>query len=100
MDRYIALPSLRAARNLVTKSGQPQPEGYSGATDYEKLMDREDLDAVLRDGSITGTLTARRAMIAGEPNFSSITTAPNTPHTSKALSRVPLISAAGTITIP
>ncbi len=43
----IAPPALRAARNLVTKDGQPQPEGYSGATDYEKLMDREDLDAVL-----------------------------------------------------
>jgi len=39
--------ALGAAQNMVVRSGQPKPEGYSGETDYEKLMDRDDLDAVI-----------------------------------------------------
>lgn len=43
----IAPSSLLAAQNLVANTGQPRAEGYSGATDYKKLMDRDDLDAVI-----------------------------------------------------
>lgn len=39
--------ALEAAKTIVTKAGQPSPEGYSGAVDYKKLMDRDDLDAVI-----------------------------------------------------
>jgi len=39
--------ALKAAQDLVVKNGQPKPEGYSGPTDYEKMMDRDDLDAVI-----------------------------------------------------
>lgn len=39
--------ALNAARDMVTRAKQPAPEGYSGPTDYKKLMDREDLDAVI-----------------------------------------------------
>jgi predicted dehydrogenase len=39
--------ALAAAQQIVTEKGQSKPEGYSGPTDYKKLMDRDDLDAVL-----------------------------------------------------
>lgn len=39
--------ALQAAQSMVTKKGQPKPEGYSGPEDYKKLMDRDDLDAVI-----------------------------------------------------
>ena len=39
--------ALKAAQDLVVKNGQPKPEGYSGPTDYKKMMDRDDLDAVI-----------------------------------------------------
>ena len=43
----IAPTALQAAKDIVTKVGQPKPDGYSGPIDYEKLMDRDDLDAVI-----------------------------------------------------
>ena len=43
----IKASALAAAQNMVVKKGQPKPEGYSGPEDYKKLMDREDLDAVI-----------------------------------------------------
>lgn len=39
--------NLAAAQNIVTGKGQPKPEGYLGDTEYKKLMDRDDLDAVI-----------------------------------------------------
>ncbi|AQT68740.1 Alpha-N-acetylgalactosaminidase [Anaerohalosphaera lusitana] len=39
--------ALAAAKKVVTNAGQPEPKGYSGPTDYKKLMDRDDLDAVI-----------------------------------------------------
>ena len=39
--------ALKAASDLVVRSGQPAPEGYTGPTDYKKLMERDDLDAVI-----------------------------------------------------
>jgi len=39
--------SLAAAQQIVVKSGQPQPQGYLGDAEYKKLMDRDDLDAVI-----------------------------------------------------
>jgi predicted dehydrogenase len=39
--------ALKAARDLVARKGQAAPEGYSGPTDYKKLMERDDLDAVI-----------------------------------------------------
>ncbi len=39
--------ALEAAQKIVMDKGQPKPEGYSGPTDYEKLVQRDDLDAVI-----------------------------------------------------
>ncbi len=39
--------ALAAAQHIVSEKGQPKPEGYTGETDYKKLMDRDDLDAVI-----------------------------------------------------
>ncbi|MCP5535788.1 MAG: Gfo/Idh/MocA family oxidoreductase [Akkermansiaceae bacterium] len=39
--------ALAAAQHIVVKHGQPKPEGYAGPIDYKKLMDRDDLDAVV-----------------------------------------------------
>ncbi len=39
--------ALKAAGDLVTGKGQPAPEAYTGPTDYKKLMERDDLDAVI-----------------------------------------------------
>ena len=39
--------ALSAAQNIVTSKGQPKPDGYPGETDYKKLMERDDLDAVI-----------------------------------------------------
>ncbi len=39
--------AIELAQALVVKSGQPKPEAYTGPTDYEKMMDRDDLDAVV-----------------------------------------------------
>jgi predicted dehydrogenase len=43
----ISTDALNAAQNIVTGKGQPKPDGYSGDTDYKKLMERDDLDAVI-----------------------------------------------------
>ena len=39
--------ALKAAQKIVTDKGQPKPEGYKGDTDYEKLVLRDDIDAVI-----------------------------------------------------
>jgi len=39
--------ALAAARGITTERGHQKPEEYSGDTDYQRLMDRKDLDAVL-----------------------------------------------------
>lgn len=40
--------NLERAQARVVKSGQPNPDGYTGAPDsYKRLMERKDLDAVL-----------------------------------------------------
>lgn len=41
-------PNLERAQAIVTKAGQPKPEGYTGSQEsYKRMMEREDLDAVL-----------------------------------------------------
>ena len=39
--------ALGAGRKILEENGRTSPACYSGETDYEKLMDREDLDAVI-----------------------------------------------------
>jgi predicted dehydrogenase len=39
--------ALAASRKIFEDNGRPAPACYSGETDYEKLMDRDDLDAVI-----------------------------------------------------
>ncbi len=39
--------ALAAAQNIVTGKGHKKPYGYSGDTDYKKLMERDDVDAVI-----------------------------------------------------
>lgn len=44
----ISEKNLVRAQNLVEQAGQPRPEGYSrGEHDFERLLQRDDLDAVL-----------------------------------------------------
>jgi predicted dehydrogenase len=43
----INLKALDAARKILEDKGHLAPDCYSGETDYEKLMDRDDLDAVI-----------------------------------------------------
>ena len=44
----ISEKNLTRAQNLVEKAGQPRPEGYSrGEHDFERLLQRDDLDAVV-----------------------------------------------------
>jgi len=39
--------ALEAAQKIVMDKGQPRPEGYPGETDYLKLVQRDDIDAVI-----------------------------------------------------
>jgi predicted dehydrogenase len=39
--------ALEAAKKIVMDHGQPKPEAYPGDTDYLKLVQREDIDAVI-----------------------------------------------------
>ncbi len=39
--------ALAAAQNIVVQAGQSKPGSYSGPLEYQKLMEREDLDAVI-----------------------------------------------------
>ena len=40
--------NLARAQDLVQKAGQPRPQGYSkGETDWQRLVDRNDLDLVI-----------------------------------------------------
>ena len=39
--------ALEAAQKIVTGKGQAKPEGYLGETDYEKLVQRDDVDAII-----------------------------------------------------
>ncbi|NWK54451.1 Gfo/Idh/MocA family oxidoreductase [Verrucomicrobiaceae bacterium N1E253] len=39
--------AIKAAQDIVTKKGQAKPDAYTGPEDYKKLMDRDDLDAVI-----------------------------------------------------
>jgi len=44
----INLENLEKAQNMVVEAGHKKPEGYSrGETDYERMMTRDDLDAVI-----------------------------------------------------
>ena len=39
--------ALAKVKNIIVEAGQPKPEEYTGETDYKKLMERDDLDAVI-----------------------------------------------------
>jgi predicted dehydrogenase len=39
--------ALKKVKNIIVEAGQPKPEFYTGDTDYKKLMERDDLDAVI-----------------------------------------------------
>ncbi|MBI9017266.1 MAG: Gfo/Idh/MocA family oxidoreductase [Phycisphaerae bacterium] len=39
--------ALAAAKRIVTSKGHKEPAGYTGDSDYKKLMEREDVDAVI-----------------------------------------------------